>query len=141
MVKYIGSKRLLAPLIAEITRSLPVRSACDLFSGTTRVGQALRESGLSVWSNDLASYSEVLGIAYIEATKEDRQRIPELLEHLSNVEPVRGYFTETFCEESRFFRPENGMRIDAMRSEIDRLDLSRVERGLLLTSLMEAADR
>ena len=33
------------------------------------------------------------------------------------------------------------MRIDAIRAEIDRLPLDAVERGLLLTSLLEAADR
>ena len=33
------------------------------------------------------------------------------------------------------------MRIDAVRAGIDRLDLDPVERGLLLTSLVEAADR
>ena len=54
---------------------------------------------------------------------------------------MHGYFTETFCVQSRFFQPHNGMRIDAIRSEIDRLDLTRVERALLLTSLLEAADR
>ena len=33
------------------------------------------------------------------------------------------------------------MRVDAIRDEIDRLGLAPVERGLLLTSLLEAADR
>ena len=42
---------------------------------------------------------------------------------------------------SRFFQPHNGMRVDAIRDEIERLDLDPVERGLLLTSLLEAADR
>ena len=26
-----------------------------------------------------------------------------------------GYFTQTFCEKSRFFQPKNGARIDAIR--------------------------
>ena len=33
-----------------------------------------------------------------------------------------GYFTETFCVQSRFFQPHNGMRVDAIRNEIERLD-------------------
>ncbi len=33
------------------------------------------------------------------------------------------------------------MRVDAIRDEIDALGLAPVERGLLLTSLLEAADR
>ena len=142
MVKYIGSKRLLAPALTNIARQLPIASICDLFAGTTRVGQAFREAGLRVQSNDLSTYSEVLGQAYIVADDSvDRGRIREVLEHLESVRPEHGYFTETFCVDSRFFQPENGMRIDAARNEIDRLDLSPVERGIVLTSLMEAADR
>ena len=53
MIKYIGSKRTLVPLIRAAVAELPVRTACDLFAGTTRVGQALRMLGLEVVSNDL----------------------------------------------------------------------------------------
>ena len=37
MIKYIGSKRTLVPLIRLAASLLPVRTACDLFAGTTRV--------------------------------------------------------------------------------------------------------
>lgn len=142
MIKYIGSKRTLAPLISAAITRLPVESVCDVFAGTTRVGQALRSAGLTVHSNDLATYSEVLGISYVEADENlDRSRITGLLDHLGSLKPEHGYFTETFCVESRFFQPENGMKVDAIRDEIDRLDVNRVERAVLLTSLIEAADR
>ena len=55
MIKYLGSKRLLAPSLAEIARRLGARSAVDLFAGTTRVGQALRREGIRVVSNDTAA--------------------------------------------------------------------------------------
>ncbi len=139
MIKYIGSKRALVPRIERIVRGLPVASAADLFTGTTRVAQALRRLGLHVVSNDLASYAEAFGRAYVERT--DTGRIPELLDLLRAAPPVRGYVTETFCERSRYFRPENGMRIDAMRALLDELELDPVERGTLLTALLEAADR
>jgi adenine-specific DNA-methyltransferase len=142
LIKYIGSKRTLVPLISQAISRLPVESACDLFAGTTRVGQGLRQAGLTVHSNDLSTYSEVLGLAYIEADDSlDREHLLGLLEHLGAVRPEHGYFTETFCIQSRFFRPENGMKVDAIRNEIERLELSRLERGIVLTSLMEAADR
>jgi adenine-specific DNA-methyltransferase len=142
VVKYIGSKRALVPVIEELARRLPILSACDLFAGTTRVGQALRRAGVSVHSNDLASYSEAFGQAYIAAGEEvDRERLRRLLRHLEALPPEHGYFTETFCLASRFFQPHNGMRVDAIRAGIDRLELSPVERGLLLSSLLQAADR
>jgi adenine-specific DNA-methyltransferase len=139
VIKYLGSKRTLVPRIARIVRGLPVSSAADLFAGTTRVGQALRRLGLYVVSNDLASYSEAFGHAYVERTAQGR--IPELLERLRAAEPRRGYVTRTFCEEARYFRPENGMRVDGIRAAIDELDVDPVERGTLLTALLEAADR
>jgi len=142
VIKYLGSKRLLAPSLAEIARRAGVASAADLFAGTTRVGQALRAAGIRVLSNDTAAYSQALGRAYIEADGSvDRVRLGALLDHLNALPGERGYVTETFCERARYFMPDNGMRIDAIRAEIDRLPLDAVERGLLLTSLLEAADR
>jgi adenine-specific DNA-methyltransferase len=141
MVKYIGSKRTLVGAIERVVGRLPVRTACDVFAGTTRVGQALRRAGLTIHSNDLATYSEALGQAYIAAEPADRRRLGGLLAHLDGLPGEHGYFTETFCVRSRFVQPHNGMRIDAIRNEIDRLSLSAVERGLVLTSLLEAADR
>ena len=87
MIKYIGSKRTLVPLIASVAARLPARSACDLFAGTTRVGQALRRLGLVVHTNDLATYSEALGRAYIEAGPEvDRAGLEAILEELASLE-------------------------------------------------------
>ncbi len=142
MLKYLGSKRALVPLIQGLAAGLPVRSACDLFAGTTRVGQALRGIGLEVHSNDLATYSEVLAQAYIVADETiDRPRLAEILAELSGLEGADGYVTEVFCRQARYFQPHNGRRIDAIRDAIDRYALSPVERGIVLTSLLEAADR
>jgi adenine-specific DNA-methyltransferase len=142
VIKYIGSKRTLVPLIQSVAARLPVRSACDLFAGTTRVGQALRGLGLTVHSNDLATYSELLGQAYIVADDSlDRPRIAVILRELEGLEGRDGYFTEAFCRQARYVQPHNGRRIDAIREAIDGYDLSEVERGVVLTSLLEAADR
>jgi adenine-specific DNA-methyltransferase len=95
-----------------------------------------------VLSNDLATYSEPLGQAYIAADGQvDRARVRRLLADLSALPPAPGYFTKTFCEDARYFQPHNGARIDAIRPAIDELDVDPIERGLLLTSLLEAADR
>ncbi|MGD9694241.1 MAG: DNA adenine methylase [Thermoleophilia bacterium] len=142
MIKYIGSKRVLSPLLEHLGRRLPIDSVCDLFSGTTRAGQAFRRAGLRVLSNDLASYSEAFGRAYIAAGDDlDRDRLRALLARLAGLPPRAGYVTETFCRQARFFTPENGARIDAIRDAIDRLAPDEPMRGMLLTSLIEAADR
>ncbi|HEU0194931.1 MAG TPA: DNA adenine methylase [Gaiellales bacterium] len=141
MIKYLGSKRLLVPAIGAIARALPVRSAADLFAGTTRVGQELRGAGLEVVSNDTTAYSEAFGWAYVAATLDDRSRLGDLLRELERAPELDGYVTATFCRRARYLTEENGRRVDGMRAAVDRLDLSPAERGLLLTSLIEAADR
>jgi adenine-specific DNA-methyltransferase len=144
MIKYIGSKRTLAPYISAIVGRLPdVRRVCDIFAGTTRIGQAFKSAGIWVHSNDLATYSEVFGTTYIaaDASMVDIQRLQRFLGELIMLPPVHGYITRTFCEESRYFQPFNGMRMDAIRAGIDALAANETEHAILLTSLIEAADR
>ncbi len=143
MIKYIGSKRLLIPHILQVVRQLPqVSTVVDMFSGTCRVGAALKRSGYAVHVNDHNAYAFALGRCYVQA---DRKRwLPEvqkLIHLLQRLPPKRGYFTETFCERSRFFQPHNGARVDAMREQIARWSLEPELEAILLTSLMEAADR
>ena len=144
MIKYLGSKRLLVGHIEAVVSALPgVRTACDLFAGTTRVGQALKRMGLQVISNDTAAYSEVFGRCYLEADARSVSvaDLQEVLQHLASLPPREGYFTETFCIRSRFFQPANGRRIDAIREGIEEMALPEPLRSIVLTSLIEAADR
>lgn len=147
MIKYIGSKRTLVPRIVALAEAIRGRTgattACDLFTGTTRVAQGLKRSGFHVTANDTASYSEVLAITYVEADARHfaTASVRDKLAHLDALPGTDGYFTRTFCVESRYFRPGNGRRIDAIRREVDRIADGRVERAILLASLLEAADR
>jgi len=143
MIKYIGSKRLLVPLIGDVVDALsPEGSVLDLFSGTARVGHALKGRGHQVFSNDLNRYAHTLATCYVQADAEhvvDEART--WLDHLSKLPGHRGYFTRTFCEDSRFFQPKNGMRVDAIRDAIAEAQLRPELEAVLLVSLMEAADR
>ncbi len=143
MIKYIGSKRLLIPKITEIVNNLPeVHTILDLFSGTSRVGHALKKNGYSVTSNDHNAYAFTLARCYIQA---DRYRVIKDVETILNdlrlVKPSPGYFTETFCIQSRFFHPKNGEKIDAIREAVAKCDFDPDVEAVLLVSLMEAADR
>ncbi len=143
MIKYLGSKRLLIPTILEIIQSLPdARSVIDLFAGTSRVGHALKRAGQRVLSNDILAYAHALAACYVETDRSAvAPRIGELLEHLGSLPGRPGYFTEHFCVRSRFFQPHNGARVDAIREEIERLNLEPHLRAVAIVSLMEAADR
>jgi len=143
MVKYIGSKRLLAPRIVAAFRALPgVRSVADPFSGTARVGHALKRAGFEVHASDYLRFASTLARCYVAADATvwaDSARA--LIANLQRVPPEAGYVTETFCTRSRYFRPENGAKVDAIRAEIARLRLEPDLEAIALVSLMEAADR
>lgn len=144
MIKYLGSKRTMVPHIQALVERLPeVRRVCDLFTGTTRVAQALKDAGHFVVANDLATYSHVMAQAFIEADADalDPAQLQTWIQELNGLPGEPGYITRTFCDEARFFHPKNGARIDAIRAAIDRLDATPHERAVLLTSLMLAADR
>ena len=120
VIKYIGSKRALAPLLEHVAWRLPVRSVCDLFAGTTRAGQAFRRAGRRVVSNDLATYSEAFGQAYIAADDRlDRAALGRHLQRLGALPGAPGYVADVFCGQARYFSPDNGARIDAIRAAID----------------------
>ena len=143
MIKYIGSKRLLIPAILDIVRGLPhIRTALDLFSGTSRVGIALKAEGIRVTANDHNAYAATLARCYIEADRAAwLEPATQVLAELNALPGRPGYFTETFCERSRFFQPANGARVDAIREAIAGRGLSAILEAIVLTSLMEAADR
>ncbi|MEZ4286706.1 MAG: DNA adenine methylase [Polyangiales bacterium] len=143
MIKYIGSKRLLIPhIVAAVNAFDDVNSVLDLFSGTSRVGQAMKREGFTVHSNDHLTYAATLARCYVQADRAQYlKRANELIDSLNTVDGRDGYFTKTFCEEARYFQPKNGQRVDAIRDRIAELKLEPALEAIALTSLMEAADR
>lgn len=143
MIKYLGSKRRLIAALTDILGGVDgAQSLLDLFSGTARVGAALKQHGLRVVANDHNQYAHTLATCYVQADAgelEDEARA--YLEELSARPATPGYVTKTFCEDARFFTPENGAKIDAIRDAIEEMPLSVEMKAVLLTALLEAADR
>jgi adenine-specific DNA-methyltransferase len=143
MIKYLGSKRSLIPhILACLDQLEPITSAIDLFSGTSRVGHAFKRRGHQVFSNDINAYAFTLAKCYVQADREavgaDAQ---SLIDELNRLPGKAGYITHEYCEQARYFQPQNGERIDAIRERIASLSLEPELEAVLLTSLIEAADR
>lgn len=149
MVKYIGSKRTLIPAIVGAVASIPdSATVLDLFSGTSRVGHALKRRGHRVIANDHNTYAHHLATCYVQADAEDHAGAAAMLIHEFNrliastrTPDAPDHFTRTYCVDARFFHPDNGPRIWAVRQAIAEKGLEPEIESVVITSLLEAADR
>ena len=142
MIKYIGSKRRLVPVLGDLLARAGATTAVDLFTGTTRVAQEWKRRGAVVTAVDSARYSAVLAECYIatDAHEIDQGALGEVISHLQTLPPTDGYVTETFSRRARYFQEENAGRIDAIRDAIEQWT-GHPWWSILLTSLLLAADR
>ena len=142
LIKYIGSKRLLVPrLVGVLTEGAP-RTALDLFSGTSRVAHALKREGVRVHANDHNAYAFALAGCYVAADARTwRERASKLIAELDALPGRAGWFTDTYAVRSRYLKPANAARAEAIRARIAALSLPRPLEAVALTSLIEACDR
>ena len=151
-IKYIGSKLKLISQVLELVKKVNAKTVLDGFSGTTRVSQALAKLGYTVICNDAAPWSKVFGTCYLLNTKPKAAYQP-LIDHLNAVPPVDGWFTEHYgghtndgcaIQTDGLKKPwqfHNTRKLDAIRQEIEHLNLDPVDKAVALTSLILALDR
>ena len=143
-IKYAGSKRKIIPAICELTTELKdVRTVLDGFSGSTRVAQAFGQLGYDTTANDVSAWSEVFATCYLNSTQSDLY-YQSILDYLNGLDGYDGWFTENYggelAEIKRPFQSKNTRKLDAIRSEIDKLNLTWVDKCVILTSLIYALD-
>ncbi|MCC7437838.1 MAG: DNA adenine methylase [Armatimonadetes bacterium] len=143
-IKYAGSKLKILPYIFDMISGLEVDNVLDGFSGSTRVSQAFAKAGFQTTSSDIAVWSETLAKAYILNTKQPK-KYQELIDHLNSLKSYEGWFSQHYGgsdkkSEKKPFQIKNTMKLDAIRDEIDKLNLDEIEKSVALTSLMLALD-
>ncbi len=150
-IKYAGSKLKLLPYILQLIQKVKPHSVLDGFAGTTRVSQALAQTGHRVIANDVAVWSKVFGTCYL-LNPHPAEYYESLIDHLNALPGKDGWFTENYggdpnsgCSvgEDNLKKPwqkHNTRRLDAIREEIERLALPEHEKAVALTSLILALD-
>ena len=143
-IKYAGSKLKIIPSIFEIILELEVDTVFDGFSGSTRVSQALARAGYKTISGDCSVWSETFATAYL-LNRRDPEYYRTLIEHLNSLSGYEGWFSQHYGgtvvnSDKRPFQLKNTKKLDAIRDEIDKLELDKLEKAVALTSLILALD-
>lgn len=142
-IKYTGSKLKILPYILQMTSDLHISTALDAFSGTSRVSQAFAQMGYNTTANDISEWSKVFATCYLLSDQPDSYYKP-MIDHLNSLPGIYGWFSENYggnnAEGKRPFQLKNTMRLDAIREEIDKLQLTWNDKCVLLTSLIIAMD-
>lgn len=150
-IKYAGSKLKLLSHILDLVRKTGAKTVIDGFAGTTRVSQALAQSGYQVASCDVSVWSKIFATCYL-LNPHPPCHYAEAIAHLNSLVACDGWFTENYGGDpnsgssiaadglKKPWQRHNTRRLDAIRTEIDALGVSEVEKSVLLTSLMLALD-
>ena len=140
-INYMGSKKKLIPDILEIIKQTNSKYILDGFSGTTRVSQALLQSGYKVWCNDITYYSEIFGNCYLKSM-DDIDGYIKTLNYMNNLKPINGWFTKNYgglpnrgvsIQKDGLKRPfqiHNMRKTDAIINYINLYCVSKVDRAV-----------
>lgn len=143
-IKYAGSKLKILPYIIDSISDLPVNTILDGFSGTTRVSQALAQLGYTVTSSDISAWSEVFATCYLKSKKPDIF-YQKILDTLNALPGYNGWYTKYYGADvhetkKRPFQKKNTQKLDAIRDEIEKMELEWEDKCVILTSLIYALD-
>lgn len=159
LIPYIGNKRRLLDLIGEAidaAQLAPGATFLDLFAGSGVVSRYAKRRGFRVLSNDWEPYAEAINRCYVATDEPPTIRgrsYAEIIEELNRLPPVEGWITHHLCpsdddridpaRDRLFYMRKNGMRIDAIRTQIDVWDragdLTPTQRDCLLAPLLYQA--
>jgi len=135
LIPYVGNKRKLLDLIWEAVLSTqPERGFCivDLFAGTGVVSRFFKRQGFRVIANDWEPYTVPINTCYIRCSKARPffrlGGYEEAINRLNSLPPIADWVTSHLCPrddqnydvkvDRMFYMRKNGMRIDAIRSQI-----------------------
>jgi adenine-specific DNA-methyltransferase len=150
-LNYIGCKhKLFATLYSIFSENVPdlmSKSFSDLFMGTGVVSYNMLDKCRSVHSNDLETYSYIIGNAILKCNYSTK--LKKLIDGCNKKEGVEGliykyYAPNNECERM-FFTVENAKKADAIRIYIQELynqnKVTKDEYHFLLASLLTSIDK
>ena len=145
-MRFIGNKEKLLDNLYKIVVSTNINQGtfCDFFSGTASVGRFFKQKGFRIISSDLLYFSYVLQMTYIKNNEDPMfnkllkvintspsnlfsNPLDLVISYLNDLKGSQGFIYKNYTTEGtkgkicqrKFFIPENGKRIDAIRKTIE----------------------
>jgi adenine-specific DNA-methyltransferase len=150
-IRYLGSKSKILPLIIEVISNLKLdgNKIIDVFTGTTRVAQALKMHGYDVTTSDLSWASEAYSNAFV-CNNGSVEHLQKYIDELNELTPKADWLTNHYCDVAakahpstniKVWKRKNGMKADAIRDHIETLDVKHWEKMYLISCLIFALDK
>ena len=151
-MRYIGGKGQLVENILSVVQrhTQEVHSVTDIFSGSGIVARAFKQQGYSVIANDLLYFSYVINRGTL-CNNRTTKRIKDIINHLnelpiSQADPnnpayfIAYNYAPNAVNNRMYFQPDNALKIDVVRQEIERLrgDITENEYFYLMACLIGA---
>ena len=150
-IRYLGSKNKILPLIIDVIGNLTKRDnkVIDVFTGTTRVAQALKMHGYDVTTSDLSWASEAYSNAFI-CNNGSVAHLQKHIDALNALTPKADWLTNHYCDVAakadasvniKVWKKKNGMKADAIREHIETLSVQHWEKMYLISCLIFTLDK
>lgn len=147
-VKYLGSKKKLLFYIGRSVEMLEVKSAVDVFTGTTRVAQFLKGNGIVTDTSDLSWASTAYAHTFVH-NKGKNTHLQPYIDTMNGLTGVVGWLSANYAGDApqvakrslgRCFQLKNTMKADAARDYVDTLKLAPWEKYTLIVSIILGLD-
>ncbi len=140
--RYIGSKTKLIEWVFGNLKLNNIKSVCDIFAGSGVVaGQFATIPNIkNIIINDILFSNEIIYHAFFMGQDADFKALEELKEYYTQALKLEeNYFSQHFSD--KFFSYKDCVKIGSIREHIESLNLDKLNKDILLTSLIYSMDK
>ncbi|GAA8169653.1 hypothetical protein NP0156_06450 [Helicobacter pylori] len=140
--RYIGSKTKLIEWVFGSLKLNNIKSVCDIFAGSGVVaGQFATIPNIkNIIINDILFSNEIIYHAFFMGQNADFKVLEELKEYYTQALKLEeNYFSQHFS--GKFFSYKDCVKIGSIREHIESLNLDKLNKDILLTSLIYSIDK
>ncbi len=141
--RYLWNKFKLLNFIEEVIKkeNIKFNSFTDIFAWTGVVWDFFNEKNVKIISNDILKANYVSLKTFLEANESDFKDIEKILNNLNNLEIPNEENYVSLNYWWKYFDENNSLLIWKIREEIENMKITKIQKNILLSSLVYAIDK